>query len=155
MKQHSNNIQTTFNMNLTTHFTLEELTHSDTAKAKGIDNTPALAQIDNLRKLARNVLEPLRTHFNRPIQISSGYRSPELNKIVGGKNNSQHLLGEAADISIPQQNMNIAKQWLDYIRKYLDFDQLILEHTSTTYWIHVSYTTRHTNRHQYIPNLRK
>lgn len=147
-------------MNLTEHFTLEELTRSATAQQRHITNTPDPQQTKALKALAQNILEPLRTHFRQPITISSAFRSKTLNQLVGGKPNSQHLLGEAADIRIPikdnKQDLTLAHRYIDYIRARLDYDQLILEHNANkNYWIHVSYTTRRPNRRQYIPNLQK
>ena len=89
---------------LTQHFDLNEFTRSATAIANGIDNTLDLAKADdrkvaeNLQYLCQTVLEPLREHFGMPVVVSSGYRCKELNRVVGGVWNSQHLTGEAADI---------------------------------------------------------
>ena len=83
---------------LTKHFTLEEFTRSSTAKARGIDNTVPKKLIPALRNLCVTVLEPLREQAKEPVEISSGYRCPELNRVVGGKNTSQHMKGEACDI---------------------------------------------------------
>ena len=85
-------------MKLTKHFTLEEFTRSSTAKARGIDNTVPEKLIPALRNLCVTVLEPLREQAKEPVEISSGYRCPELNRVVGGKNTSQHMKGEACDI---------------------------------------------------------
>ena len=85
-------------MKLTKHFTLEEFTRSSTAKARGIDNTVPEKLIPALRNLCVTVLEPLREQAKEPVKISSGYRCPELNRVVGGKNTSQHMKGEACDI---------------------------------------------------------
>ena len=85
-------------MKLTKHFTLEEFTRSSTAKARGIDNTVPEKLIPALRNLCETVLEPLREQAKEPVEISSGYRCPELNRVVGGKNTSQHMKGEACDI---------------------------------------------------------
>ena len=85
-------------MTLTKHFTLEEFTRSSTAKARGIDNTVPEKLIPALRNLCETVLEPLREQAKEPVEISSGYRCPALNRAVGGKNTSQHMKGEACDI---------------------------------------------------------
>ena len=85
-------------MQLTKNFTLEELVHSDTANAKGIDNTPTQEIIDNLKELAENVLQPIRDKWGKPLTVNSGYRCKELNKAVGGVSTSQHQKGKAADI---------------------------------------------------------
>lgn len=133
-------------MTLTEHFTLEEFTTSATARSRSIYNTllcsnPQHARIiDNLKNLCTDVLEPLREHVRQPVLISSGYRSPELNKAVGGARNSQHMLGEAADIHIPDEETG--REWFRWIMDNVRFDQLIWEKASaksSRHWIHVSY----------------
>ena len=140
---------------LTPHFKLSEFTKSSTATARKIDNTPSEQVISNLKLLCEQVLEPLRVHFNCPIIISSGYRSPALNKAVGGVKNSQHMTGEAADIHLP--NNETGRKWFLWMMDNLKFDQLIMEKstpTSTRYWIHVSFS-RHRCRQQVIQKLMK
>ena len=83
-------------MQLTKHFTIEELTRSVTARNRSIDNTPNKSELANLRLLAESVLEPLRQAYGKPIVVSSGFRCAALNKAVGGSRTSQHLLGQAA-----------------------------------------------------------
>lgn len=137
---------------LSNNFTLEELCASDTAKAKGIRNEPGKAEVVNLTLLAVHVLQPLRNKMGA-ITISSGYRSPQLNRAVGGVSTSQHVKGQAADIAIP--NQTVGKIWFSYIKSNLPYDQLIWEHNSAgVYWIHVSYNIDG-NRHQVIDNLLK
>lgn len=101
--------------------------------------------MDALRALCENILEPLRHRFGA-IYISSGYRCRRLNNAVGGVMNSQHMRGEAADILL-----STFADWRDAVRfvKGLDFDQVLVEplHDSRARWLHVSYTTRHRNRH--------
>lgn len=139
---------------LSTNFTLEELCASSTAKAKGINNEPGKQEIVNLTYLAVKVLQPLRNGLNEPIKINSGYRSPELNKAVSGVKNSQHMTGQAADISI-EGSISKGKRIFNYIKKNLKFDQLIWEHNlSGVYWVHVSYNVDG-NRNQVIDNLLK
>lgn len=139
---------------ITKNFTLEELYASDTAKRKGIDNTPTRQAIVNLTHLAVKVLQPLRSGLKEPISISSGYRCPALNRAVGGVSNSQHMTGEAADINI-DGDMAKGKRIFDYIRRNLPFDQLIWEHNKAgVYWVHVSYC-KEGNRGQVIENLLK
>lgn len=143
------------NFQLTPHFKLSEFTKSSTATARKIDNTPSEQVISNLTLLCEQVLEPLRVHFNCPIIISSGYRSPALNKAVGGVKNSQHMTGEAADIHLP--NNETGRKWFLWMMDNLKFDQLIMEKstpTSTRYWIHVSFS-RHRCRQQVIQKLMK
>ena len=83
-------------MNLTRNFTLSELTKSDTAIRKGINNNPNAEQIEKLKALCENILQPVRDHFGR-VKITSGYRSPELCTAIGSSVNSQHARAEAAD----------------------------------------------------------
>ena len=145
------------NTPVTMHFTIEELYASDTAKRLGIDNKPTTQKLINLVYLAAYVLEPLRVAMGRPIRISSGYRCERLNTAVGGVRNSQHLKGQAADISI-EGDMAFGKRIFDYIKSHLQFDQLIWEHDKNgTYWVHVSfvYPDFGKNRSQVINNLLK
>jgi hypothetical protein len=145
------------NTPVTTHFTIEELYASATAKAKGINNKPNVQQTINLVYLTAYVLEPLRVAMNEPIKIGSGFRCHALNKAVGGVYNSQHLKGQAVDLCI-DGDMKKGKKWFDYIRKNLPFDQLIWEHNSKgSYWVHVSYVYPDfgRNRRQVIENLLK
>ncbi len=137
-------------MQLTQHFTLEELTRSTIAKQRGIDNTPAQDILENLRALCRNVLEPARLRFGAPIYITSGYRCPQLNKAVGGKPTSQHQYGEAADLQVKGvANLRRLYNILDNI----SHDQLLYESNGKTQWIHVSF--RHVgNRNQSIDNYK-
>jgi zinc D-Ala-D-Ala carboxypeptidase len=128
-------------MKISEHFTLRELTRSDTAARLGIDNTPDAAAIAALRALCENVLEPLRGSIGRPIAITSGYRSPALNKVIGGSPRSQHCNGEAVDLEVPgEDNLTIA-HWL--AEWALPFDQLILEMYTlgdpASGWVHVSH----------------
>ena len=130
-------------MKLTKHFALNEFTRSATATAHGIDNNLDLAKADdrmvaeNLQYLCQTVLEPLREHFGMPVVVSSGYRCKELNKMVGGVRNSQHLTGEAADI-VPSHESSDLRQWFLFIQQHCRFDQLILETKGNRRWIHVS-----------------
>ena len=126
-------------MQLTKSFTLEELTHSNTAIEHKLDNTPTSAITANLKLLCEHVLQPLRDGLNKPIGVNCGYRSPAVNKAVGGAENSQHLYGQASDISNGCKNN---REIFDYIRTHLAFDQLILEGGTLTEpdWIHVSYS---------------
>ena len=87
-------------MKLSEHFTLEELCKSQTAIRMGIDNSPSTSQVDSLRYLAQRILEPVRSEYGVPYTPSSGYRSPDLNRAIGGSSTSQHCLGQAADIEI-------------------------------------------------------
>jgi zinc D-Ala-D-Ala carboxypeptidase len=123
-------------MKLSEHLELSEVTRSESAKRNGISNMPTPEHIDNFKILATKVFEPIREHFGVPIRISSGYRSAELNKCVGGSTTSQHSSGEAIDID--QDYTTITnKQVFDYIKDNLAFDQLINEFNYA--WVHVSY----------------
>ena len=142
---------------LTKHFTLEELCASATAKARGIQNKPNAQQIISLVYLAAYVLEPLREAMHEPIPISSGFRCEQLNRAVGGVSNSQHMRGQAADLCIGG-DLKKGRKWFDYIKTHLNFDQLIWEHSkSGTYWVHVSFVHPDfgRNRRQAIDNLLK
>lgn len=118
------------------HFTIEEMIKSSTATAKRIDNTPNQTVIDSLTKLIEAVLDPLGEWYGKPIRVNSGYRCEALNKAVGSKaKNSQHLYGEAADITAGSKEEN--EKLFNYIKDNLEFDQLINE--SDFSWVHVSY----------------
>lgn len=118
------------------YFTIEEMIKSSTATAKRIDNTPNQTVIDSLTKLIEAVLDPLREWYSKPIRVNSGYRCKALNKAVGSKaKNSQHLYGEAADITAGSKEEN--EKLFNYIKDNLEFDQLINE--SDFSWVHVSY----------------
>lgn len=118
------------------YFTIEEMIKSSTATAKRIDNTPNQTVIDSLTKLIEAVLDPLREWYGKPIRVNSGYRCEALNKAVGSKaKNSQHLYGEAADITAGSKAEN--EKLFNYIKDNLPFDQLINE--SNFSWVHVSY----------------
>lgn len=141
-------------MKLTEHFTLEEMVYSDTAKRYGLDNTPSQEVIQRLRDLCTNVLEPLRIAIGKPIHVNSGYRSPAVNKKVGGAVNldgtpkSQHCFGFAVDITVRGMT---PKQICDKIDELVKqgkikaYDQLI-EEFGATGWCHVSYVNNKKNR---------
>lgn len=120
------------------YFTIAELCASNTAKEKGINNTPSQAEKVNLSLLITHVLNPIREKYGKPIRVSSGYRNAALNKAVGGVSNSQHLTGQAADL-VPTNGGSLA----DIFRAAVavgSFDQLILEKPGNTAWVHVSYS---------------
>ena len=142
-------------MRISKNFTLEEMTASATAKARGISNNPGQTDIVNLCGLVHNVLQPLRNWWGKEVKIGSGYRSLALNRAVGGVSNSQHMKGEAADLCI-DGDMEKARDWFQYIKQHCDFDQLIMEHNAKgTYWVHVSYRCDGNNRKQVISDLLK
>lgn len=118
------------------HFTINQLIHSDTAKARNINNAPTAQARIALAALVDNVLDPLREVYGRPLRINSGYRCPALNKAVGGATVSQHTKGEAVDITAGSISAN--KKLFELVQSLdLPFDQLIDEkHFS---WIHISH----------------
>jgi zinc D-Ala-D-Ala carboxypeptidase len=127
-------------MKLTQNFSLSELTRSQTATRRGIDNQPNDEQLANLVALCECVLQPIRDHFGTSVRISSGLRVPELNAAIGGSTTSDHCKGMAADIEVPPiDNLELAR-WVE--GSGLAFRQLILEYydgTPDSGWIHVSY----------------
>lgn len=129
------------------YFTIAELTKSDTANKKNIDNSPSKQVETNLNQLITNILDPLREAYGEPIIVSSGYRCPALNKAVGGATSSQHTLGQAADIHSKSNTKENNKKIFDLIKNLkLPFDQLINEYNYK--WVHVSYSPR--NRRQIL-----
>lgn len=116
-------------------FSIEELCCSNTAKAKGIDNTPSEEIINNLNELIDNVLDPLREWYGKPIYVNSGYRCPNLNKVVGGVNNSYHCKGYAVDIDMGDKEDNLPL--FNYIKDNLPFTELGWEGGGR--WVHVAY----------------
>jgi hypothetical protein len=125
---------------LTTNFSLHELTKSETALRMGFDNTPGEAETEALRLLCEKVLQPVRDHFGKGVKVNSGFRSPESNSAVGGSKTSDHCLGRAADIEIPGVPNAELAQW---IMDNLEYTQLILEFYTPgipdSGWVHVSY----------------
>lgn len=126
-------------MNLSPHFTLDELTHSDTAKREGIPNRPTDAEVGALQALCERILEPLRAAIGGAIKINSGYRGPQLNARIKGARKSQHLIGEAVDIQAP--GVTVMQLFKTIIRLGLPFDQVIYEAKSpASKWVHVSHS---------------
>lgn len=124
------------------YFVLSEFTQSRTARKKGISNKPGPQEIANLKALVKNVLDPVRAHFGKPVVVTSGYRSPELNRRIGGSRTSQHVKGQAADFTIPGISNYKVAQW---IHRNLNYDQLIYEFGEHG-WLHVGYSPRHKNQ---------
>lgn len=128
------------------YFTLQELTRSQTARQRGLDNTPDAAAVENLQNLVTHILDPLRQLWGSPLYVNSGYRSPAVNAAVGGARNSQHLTGCAADITTgsPKKNRKLLKLLLLHAPA-IPFDQLIAERCDSNgnpRWLHISYSTR-------------
>jgi uncharacterized protein YcbK (DUF882 family) len=119
-------------MQLSEHFTLEELTRSEVAERKGLDNTPNASEVANLVRLA-GLLEEVRALLNKPILLNSGFRSKAVNDSVGSKDTSQHRIGCAADIRVPGMT---PKQVVEAcIEANIGYDQIIEEFGS---WTHIS-----------------
>lgn len=119
-------------MNLSPHFTLDEMTFSEIALRNGLSNAPDETTINNLKRLAE-LLEKVRALLNRPIRINSAYRSLNVNKLVGGQPNSQHCLGCAADIKVGDMTPDQVVKAI--IHSDIPYDQIIREFDS---WVHIS-----------------
>jgi len=127
-------------MKLSNNFSLAELTKSETALRHGLDNTPGEEELENLKLLVQNVLQPIRDAYGVPVKVNSGFRHPVVNAFVGGSKTSDHCRGQAADIEIAGvPNAELAK----WIQENLEFRQLILEFYTPgvpdSGWVHVSY----------------
>lgn len=120
------------------YFTMGELLRSSSADSLGIDNKCDITSASALIALVDNVLDPLREWYGKPIYVNSGYRCKELNTAIGGAPTSQHMKGEAADITAGSKDEN--KKLFDYIRDNLPFDQLIDEQDYS--WVHVSFSKK-------------
>ena len=122
------------------HISNKEGVYSRTALRRGIDNTPTEDHKINMVELAENIFEPLRMYVGGPIKINSFYRSPELNKAIGGSSKSQHCNGQAIDIDDTFGRMTNAEMYR-FIKDHLDFDQMIWEfgNDKNPNWVHVSY----------------
>ena len=123
-------------MQLSKNFSLNEMTKSDTAARKGIDNTPTETHKENMKLLVDKVLQPVRDHFAKSVRVTSGYRSEELCEAIGSSKTSQHAKGEAADFEITGIDN---KELAEYIIDNLDFDQIILGFIQTATRIVVGY----------------
>jgi hypothetical protein len=123
-------------MKLSANFSLAELTKTN---VRQFDNTPSMQVIDNLQVLVDSVLQPIRNKFG-PVTVTSGYRSPEVNKAIGGSATSDHCFGFAADFEVAGVDNKELARW---VADNLKFKQLILEFytkgVSDSGWVHVSY----------------
>lgn len=140
-------------MKLSEHLDLSEVIRSESAKRLGISNMPTETHIANLKVVAERLFEPIRAHFRVPIRISSAYRSPALNRAIGGSQTSQHTTGEALDIDMDGNPHGVTnKQIFDFIREKLDYDQLIWEFGTDANpdWVHVSYKVKGPQRKQVL-----
>lgn len=128
------------------YFTIDELCYSATAERHGIENKPDNGVVCNLSRLVREVLDPLREEYGRPIIVTSGYRSPKLNKLVGGTKYSAHLDGRAADIRSTHYDRELIKEIGDIIVNHINdwpIDQVIFEkrdNRGLPAWIHVAFS---------------
>lgn len=122
-------------MNLTMHFTLEEMIHSDYAEKHDISNSPSQIIIDNLMMLCVLILEPLRSALGKPIKINSGFRCKQLNCAVGGVPDSHHLQGLAADIDFKDEKT--LKQMLQILKGNTHLDLALVERSKSSKWLHV------------------
>lgn len=144
-------------MKISEHLDLSEVTRSETAKRKGVSNEPTPEHLENFKKLAEHVFEPIRKHFGVPIHISSGYRSKALNAAVGGSATSQHCKGEAIDIDMDGSSNGVTnKMVFDYIKANIKFDQMIWEFGTDNApdWVHVSYDSDGKQRGQILKAIK-
>ena len=140
------------NMKLSKNLTLDEATKSATAIKNGISNKPSGEHLSNLIQIATKIFQPVRDHFQKPIIVSSGYRSKALNDLIGGASGSQHSKGEALDLDGSVDNFLI----FEFIKNNLEFDQLIWEFgdDENPDWVHVSYKTEN-NRGEILQAVRQ
>lgn len=134
-------------MNLSKNFTLSELTYSNAADCYNIENTPGRIELENLKKLCNDILQPIRDKWGDSIYVNSGYRNPKVNRLVGGSSSSQHTLGQAADITVGSKEgneklFNMIVQMIE--KKEITVGQLIDE--SDYKWIHISLPYRKVNQ---------
>jgi zinc D-Ala-D-Ala carboxypeptidase len=143
-------------MKISKYVDISEVTNSDTAKRRGIDNSPTAEHLENLKVTCIEVFDKVREHFGVPIYISSGYRSAALNKAIGGSATSDHNNGKALDLDQDGKGNGVTnRQVFDYIKDNLEFDQLIWEFGSSQNpdWVHVGYR-KGANRKQILRAIR-
>ena len=131
-------------MKLTENLSLAEVTKSATAIRMGITNTPSATHLIALKEVSKNIFQPCREHFGKPLAVTSGYRSEALNEAIGGSKTSQHSKGEALDLDADVFGGFSNAELFNYIKDHLDFDQLIWEfgNNNNPAWVHCSYKTR-------------
>ena len=136
-------------MKISDHITYAEAIHSNTAKRRGIDNTPNPTQVENMKLTAEKIFEPLRKFVGGPIKVNSFFRSPELNEAIGGSKTSQHCKGQAIDIDDVFGYKTNAEMY-NWIKENLDFDQMIWEFGTdmNPNWVHISYVSEEDNRNR-------
>jgi len=142
-------------MKLSNSFSLSEMLKSNTANRRGIEEQykPSKEVIDNLTKLCKKVLQPIRDSLEMPVRVTSGYRCEELNKAIGGSSKSQHVKGEAADIELwiggQEKNAILLDEIINLVfRQEIEFDQLIIEYpvNDVPKWIHISHSDKNRNQ---------
>ena len=131
------------------HISYKEGVYSNTATRRGIENDPNDEQLKCMETIAEEVFEPLRAYVGGPIKINSFFRSPELNKAIGGSGKSQHCKGQAIDIDDTFGRMTNAEMY-HWIKEHIDFDQMIWEFgdDDNPAWVHVSYVSAEDNRNR-------
>lgn len=131
-------------MKLTENLSLAEVTKSATAIRMGIANTPSATHLIALKEVSKNIFQPCREHFGKPLAVTSGYRSEALNEAINGSKTSQHSKGEALDLDADVFGGFSNAELFNYIKDHLDFDQLIWEfgNNNNPAWVHCSYKTR-------------
>ena len=136
-------------MKISKHITYAESIHSNTAKRKGIDNTPSPVHVETMQLTAKKIFEPLREWVGGPIKVTSMFRSAALNEAIGGAKSSQHMKGQAMDLDDVYGYKTNAEMY-HWIKENLNFDQLIWEFGTDTNpnWIHVSYVNDEDNRNR-------
>lgn len=144
-------------MKISEHISYYEATKSNTAIRRGIHNTPNGTELQNMETIAQKIFEPLRKALgDKPLRITSFFRSIALNRAIGGSSTSQHCKGQAMDIDADGSHTS-NKEVFMYIAENLDFDQLIWEFGDNLNpdWIHVSYVSEHQNRKQILKAIRQ
>ena len=138
------------------HISYKEATYSRTATRLDIDNKPNDEQLKNMKLIAEEVFEPLRMWVGGPIKINSFFRSPKLNKAIGGSTKSQHCHGQAIDLDDTFGRATNAEMF-EFIKKHLDFDQIIWEfgNDNNPDWVHVSYVSEEKNRNRCLKAYKK
>ena len=138
------------------HITYTEAIYSNTAKRRGIDNTPSPSQVETMKITADKIFEPLRSWVGGPIKVTSMFRSPDLNTAIGGSKTSQHMKGQAMDLDDVYGYKTNAEMY-HWIKENLNFDQLIWEFGTDVNpnWIHVSYVNDEDNRNRCLKAYRK
>ena len=139
-------------MKLSKNLSLKEMTKSRTALRRGIDNSPTLEHIENMKALAENIFQPIRDHFGVPIYISSGYRYEALNNAIGGSKTSQHSKGQAIDLDRDAHSQPHNSDLFIFVKDNLDFDQMIWEFGTDDNpdWVHISYNPDGKQRNQLL-----